>query len=169
MNIDRRNGLKGCTCPSGLKSPGTHVIAAGYHRGGKQERIFKRNAAQIAAKPVLIVRKRCFTLRFYLIIQTVDQVTNRNISGPDTDPFTFLAAHQAGILLRQLSGSGLFIPEPDAAQKLSGIHMRTRPAAGRILAKDAVNHIKAGDRRFVFYHLYLSLPGLPQFFRTIFL
>ena len=49
MNIKGTDGLEGRACPARLKGAGAHIIGAGHHGGGEQERVLQRHTAELRA------------------------------------------------------------------------------------------------------------------------
>ena len=157
MDIQGADGFEAHAAPPGVKGAGAHVICAGHHGGGQQERVFQRNAAQVGLQPLLVLRRGRFRLRLHLVIQHVHQVPHGHLSRAHAFALARGRAGQAGIVFGQGKGSALFILEPDAAQQPGRLQGRAGFVAGRVVAERALDHIGTSDPGIGFKH------GIPPF------
>ena len=141
MNLQRADRFEAGAGPAGVKGSRTHVIGAGDNGGGKQEGVFKRNAAQIAPKRGLVFRKCCFAFRLHLFIEPADQIADGHFTRADTGNLAEGGAGGAGILFRKTQCSDLLIPKPETAKKGSWLHFFASLIAGSIGAKGAAKKI----------------------------
>ena len=152
MDVQCTDGLETCACPAGLKSTRAHVICACDDRGGKQERVLQRNPADITFQSFLIRRDRRFTGWFDLVIQSVDQVTDRDLTRTEACALTGCIAGQTGICIRQFLRSCLLILEPDTAQQLRRFQGGTGSITRSVGTECAPDHVSAWNARITSDH-----------------
>ena len=133
--------------PARFKGARAHVIVAGHHGGGEKERVFQRDAAQFALKPLFILRERRFTFQLHLVVQPVHEIPNRHLRRSHTGPFAGRGAGDARVLFREALYRRLLGAKPDAPEQGGGLHFFTGCVTGGVCAQRAADHICPGDNR----------------------
>ena len=143
MDVQGADGLEGDPRPSRFECSRAHVVGTADHGGGKEERVFKRDPADLRAEPLLVSRRIDLQLRFHLFLQPQYEPADRDLLWSDAGLFAGRRAVSAGNFDRQTRCSLLFIVKPDAAQKTCGIQPAAGAGAGGVMAKNTPQHVGA--------------------------
>ena len=135
MDIKGADRLESSARPAGFKSPGAHVVGAGHYGGGKKERVFQRDPAELRPEKLRIRFRAAFQFRPDLFGKPCHKSLYRDFMRPDTRFFAGGGALQAHVSLRQTHRGILFVVEPYASEKVSRVQFSAGSAAGSVMAQ----------------------------------
>ena len=145
VNVQKADGLEGCSRPTHVKGPGTHLIGARDNGRGQKEGIFQGDSTDICAELADLTRIMVSLLRWN-VVKLPHQRPNGDLPMTNAGLFTGRAAIFAGQNLRQLFRRSILIVKPDAAKHRCAVYPTAGLCAGCVPTQGAAQH---------FFPLYL--------------